>query len=74
VIAGLTVIDPIVAVLIGLVILQEAATAGVWALVGFAIAGVIAIYGVFSLTRNHPQIVSDSQELPILRGKLSDEK
>jgi MFS family permease len=69
VIAGLTVIDPIVAVLIGLVVLQEAATAGPWALVGFAVAGVIAVYGVFSLTRNHPQIVSDSQELPIKRGR-----
>ncbi|UGB33864.1 multidrug DMT transporter permease [Microbacterium sp. cx-55] len=74
VIAGLTVIDPIVAVLIGLVILQEAATAGPWAIGGFVLAGVIAIYGVFSLTKNHPQIVSDSQELPILRGRLGDEK
>ncbi|QEW01503.1 multidrug DMT transporter permease [Microbacterium caowuchunii] len=72
VIAGLTVIDPMVAVLIGLVILQEAATAGVWAIVGFVVAGVVAVYGVFSLTRNHPQIVSDSQELPFLRGRDSD--
>ncbi|WP_159502059.1 DMT family transporter [Microbacterium sp. 18062] len=69
VIAGLTVIDPIVAVVIGLVILQEAATAGPWALVGFAVAGAVAVYGVFSLTRNHPQIVSDSLELPIRRGR-----
>ncbi len=72
VIAGLTVIDPIVAVLIGLVILQEAATAGVWAIVGFVVAGVVAVYGVFSLTRNHPQIISDSQELPFLRGRDAD--
>lgn len=68
VIAGLTVIDPMVAVLIGLIVLQEAATAPWPALVGFGIAGVIATYGVISLARNHPQVISDSQELPIERG------
>ena len=68
VVAGLTVIDPIVAVMIGLIILREAATAGPWAFVGFSIAGIIAIYGVISLTRNHPQVVSESAELPIRRG------
>jgi hypothetical protein len=68
VIAGLTVIDPMVAVLIGLIILQEAATAPWPALVGFGIAGAIAVYGVISLARNHPQVISDSQELPIERG------
>jgi len=71
VIAGLTVIDPMVAVLIGLIILQEAATAPWPALVGFGIAGAIAVYGVISLARNHPQIVSDSQELPIERGSAT---
>ncbi len=68
VIAGLTVIDPMIAVLIGLIVLQEAATAGVWALLGFAVAGAISIYGVFSLARNHPQVVFDSQQVPIQRG------
>ena len=64
-----------VAVLIGLIVLQEAATAPWPALVGFAIAGAIAIYGVISLARNHPQVLSDSQELAIERGSagaLSD--
>jgi len=68
VIAGLTVIDPMVAVLIGLIVLQEAATAPWPALVGFGVAGAIAVYGVISLARNHPQVISDSQELPIERG------
>ena len=71
VIAGLTVIDPMVAVLIGLIILQEAATAPWPALVGFGIAGAIAVYGVISLARNHPQVISDSQELPIERGSAA---
>jgi drug/metabolite transporter (DMT)-like permease len=39
VIAGLTVIDPIVAVVIGLVVLHEAQSAPLWAFLGFAVAG-----------------------------------
>lgn len=61
VIAGLTVIDPIVAVLIGLLVLGEASTAPVWALIGFVIAGAIATWGVIQLTKHHPQITSDGK-------------
>ena len=68
VIAGLTVIDPIVAVLIGLIVLREAEHAPWLAYVGFAAAGALAIAGVFQLARYHPQVISDSQELPITRG------
>ena len=68
VIAGLTVIDPIVAIIIGLTVLGEAANAPLWAYIGFGVAGVIAVIGVCDLARNHPQVVSDSQELPIQRG------
>jgi hypothetical protein len=68
VIAGLTVIDPIVAVLIGLIVLREAENAPWGAYVGFGVAGTLAIIGVFLLARFHPQIVSDSQELSIPRG------
>ena len=68
VIAGLTVIDPIVAIIIGLTVLGEAANAPLWAYIGFGVAGVIAVIGVWDLARNHPQVVSDSRELPIVRG------
>ncbi|WP_448257316.1 DMT family transporter [Microbacterium aurum] len=68
VIAGLTVIDPIVAIVIGLAVLREAEHAPWGAYVGFAIAGTLAIAGVFQLARYHPQVVSDSQEIPITRG------
>ncbi len=69
VIAGLTVIDPMVAVLIGLLVLGEGGAAPLWALIGFGIAGAIAVWGVITLARFHPQVVlSNSQELPILRG------
>lgn len=54
VIAGLTVIDPIVAVTIGIVILDEASQAPVWAAIGYVVAGVLAIIGVFMLAKYHP--------------------
>jgi hypothetical protein len=60
VIAGLTVIDPLVAVTIGIVVLNEAAGAPWWAMVGFAITGAVAIFGVFQLAKHHPQTASDA--------------
>ncbi|GAA3338739.1 hypothetical protein GCM10017714_11300 [Curtobacterium pusillum] len=55
VIAGLTVIDPIVAVGIGVVVLGEAAGAPWVAVAGFVVAAAIAITGVFLLAKHHPQ-------------------
>lgn len=55
VIAGLTVIDPLVAVGIGIVVLGEAAGAPLFAILAFIIAGCLAIYGVFELSKHHPQ-------------------
>ncbi|RLQ86017.1 multidrug DMT transporter permease [Mycetocola zhadangensis] len=56
VIAGLTVVDPMVAVAIGIVVLDEASGAPLWAVFGFAIAGALAVWGVFQLARHHPQV------------------
>lgn len=55
VIAGLTVIDPLVAVTIGIVVLNEAAGAPWFAVVAFVAAGVIAVTGVLQLAKHHPQ-------------------
>jgi hypothetical protein len=49
------VIDPIIAVAIGVVVLQEASSAPLWAVVAFLAAGGIAVYGVFQLAKHHPQ-------------------
>ncbi|MCP2636839.1 DMT family transporter [Microbacterium sp. HD4P20] len=68
VVAGLTVVDPIVAILIGLIVLQEVAGAPLWVYIAFGAVGAVAVWGVFQLARHHPQIISDSQELPIQRG------
>ena len=55
VIAGLTVIDPIVAVGIGVVVLGEAQGAPWFAVLGFLAAAVVAITGVFLLAEHHPE-------------------
>lgn len=60
VIAGLTVIDPLVAVTIGIVVLNEAAGAPWWAMLGFAATGAVAIFGVFQLAKHHPQTSADA--------------
>jgi len=58
VVAGLTVIDPLVAISIGIVVLGEAAAAPLWAIVAFIIAGALAVYGVLQLAKHHPQNAS----------------
>lgn len=55
VVAGLTVIDPIVAVLIGIIVLNEAAGAPLWAAFVFLGSGAIAVTGVLGLAKYHPQ-------------------
>ena len=55
VIAGLTVVDPLIAVGIGIVVLGEASQAPAWAAVLFVVAGAVAIWGVFLLAKHHPQ-------------------
>jgi len=55
VIAGLTVIDPLVAVAIGITVLGEASQAPLWALFAYLAFGLVAILGVFGLARYHPQ-------------------
>jgi len=51
VVAGLTVIDPAVAVVLGITILGEASGAPIWAVIVFILAGAVAIGGVFSLAK-----------------------
>ncbi|WP_231580911.1 MULTISPECIES: DMT family transporter [unclassified Leucobacter] len=55
VVAGLTVIDPLVAVLIGILVLGEASGANGLQILGFVIGGLIAVAGVIMLARFHPQ-------------------
>lgn len=55
VVAGLTVIDPMIAVLIGIVILGEANDAPLWVSIVFAITGAAAMLGVIGMAKFHPQ-------------------
>lgn len=56
VVAGLTVIDPVIAILIGIIVLGEASDAPIWAIPAFLVAAALAIYGVFQLAKHHPQL------------------
>lgn len=51
VVAGLTVIDPTVAVVLGITILGEAQGAPLWAIFAFLVAGIVAVSGVLQLSR-----------------------
>jgi len=59
VIAGLTVVDPAVAVVIAIVILGEVDEASIAQVVSFSVAGAVAMAGVFMLARVHPQLAKD---------------
>jgi drug/metabolite transporter (DMT)-like permease len=54
VVAGLTVIDPIVGASIGLAILGEATSAPLWAFFVFVASGAVAVFGVVQLSRRRP--------------------
>ncbi len=58
VIAGLTVIDPLVAVSIGIVILGEAQQANLGTMIGFGLSAVVAVAGVYLLSKVHPELRS----------------
>lgn len=56
VIAGLTVIDPLVAVGIAIVILKEAKDATFATIIGFGLSALLAVIGVYLLSRFHPEL------------------
>jgi drug/metabolite transporter (DMT)-like permease len=58
VIAGLTVIDPLVAVSIGIVILGEAKSANFLTILGWLAAAVVAVVGVYLLSKVHPELAN----------------
>jgi drug/metabolite transporter (DMT)-like permease len=61
VIAGLTVIDPLVAVSVAIAILGEAEAATPLTAVGFALSGAIAVAGVVLLSKVHPELAASKQ-------------
>lgn len=72
VIAGLTVVDPLVAVVIAIAVLGEAQRVEPWAIVIWIIAGAIAVTGVFQLARHHPQTHQrDTGDTGLVRGSES---
>lgn len=71
VIAGLTVLDPMVGVLLGLLVLGEAGP-GLTVLTGglMAVAGAVAIVGVAVLSQHHPEVIARRTELACHAGSV----
>lgn len=70
VIAGLTVVDPLVAVSIGIVVLGEAADAPLWTVFVWIAAGAVAVYGVFQLAQTRAAQVAAAQIETARLGRL----
>lgn len=70
VIAGLTVVDPLVAVSIGIVVLGEAAGAPLWTVFVWIAAGAVAVYGVFQLAKTRAAQVAAEQAEAARTGHL----
>lgn len=67
VIAGLTVVDPIGAVILGSVVLGEAASAPVWLVAMIAATGLVACLGVVVLSRYHPDVKDREHQRRVAR-------
>ncbi|WP_231440693.1 DMT family transporter [Brevibacterium zhoupengii] len=67
VIAGLTVVDPIGAVILGSVVLGEASAAPVWLIVVIAATGLVACLGVVVLSRYHPDVKDREHQRRVAR-------
>lgn len=71
VIAGLTVIDPIFAVILGAVVLGEASHAPWWLVVVMAVTGLVACCAVVVLSRYHPDAIARERERKMRRAEDS---
>jgi drug/metabolite transporter (DMT)-like permease len=66
VVAGLTVVDPFVAVVLGITVLNEAVGAPWWSYVVFVVTGAAAMWGVWSLARaKTPDAVPEKPAPPL---------
>lgn len=63
VIAGLTVIDPMVAVGIAIGVLGEAQQASAFSILAFSVSGAVAVAGVYLLSKVHPELRPRKREL-----------
>ena len=57
----MTTVDPFVAVLFGLIVLGEGGDMGVLPMLGMAVTGAIAVYGVVLLSKDHPDAVEERE-------------
>lgn len=58
----MTTVDPVVAVLFGLLVLGEGSRLGVLPAIGMVFTGAIAIWGVVLLSKDHPEAVAEREK------------
>lgn len=61
VIAGLTVIDPMVGVAIGIIVLGEAQEADLFTIISFGLSAVVAVAGVWMISKVHPELAKKAK-------------
>lgn len=59
----MTTVDPFVAVIFGLVVLGEGGTMGIWPMLGMAVTGAVAVFGVVLLSKDHPDAVEERERV-----------
>ena len=67
----MTTVDPLIAVLFGLIVLGEGGDMGVFPLLGMALTGAVAFYGVMLLSKDHPDAIAEreSHDADALAGR-----
>lgn len=58
----MTTVDPFVAVVFGLAVLGEGYGMGIGPMIGMAVSGAVAVYGVVLLSRDHPDAVEERRK------------
>lgn len=68
----MTTVDPFVAVLFGLIVLGEGAGMGIGPMIGMALTGAVAVYGVVLLSKDHPDAVEERRKAALARERLAE--
>ena len=57
----MTTVDPLIAVLFGLIVLGEGGNMGIGPMIGMALTGAVAVYGVVMLSKEHPDAIAERE-------------
>ncbi len=64
----MTTVDPLVAVLFGLIVLGEGTDLTVASIIGMVVFGAVAVYGVVMLSKDHPDAIAEREKAEAAAG------